>query len=113
MSNRQPLIFLLAIFMGLVSSPLPRTALADVASCKPELGAEGRRSNPGSAKEKAADALKFPVSKWEQTAQELYGSQFASWESAKERKFECEHYEQPWLNGRVSCVAIALPCEKR
>ena len=118
MSNRQPLIFLLfllAIFVGLVSSPLSRTALADAtqASCKPELRAEGRRSDPGPADEKAADALKFSVGKWEQLAQGLYGSQFASWESAKERKFDCEHYDEPALNGRVSCVAIARPCEKR
>ena len=116
MSNRQPLnLLLLATIAGLALNALPGHALADLAqaNCKPELRAEGRRSDPGSAEEKASDALKFSVSKWEQTAQELYGSQFASWESAKERKFDCEHYDEPALNGRVSCVAIARPCEKR
>ena len=29
------------------------------------------------------------------------------------RKIECEHYDEPALNGRVSCVAIAVPCEGR
>ena len=82
-------------------------------SCKPELRAEGRRSDPGSAEEKASDALKFSISKWAQLAQGLHGSQFANWESAKERKIECEHYDEPALNGRVSCVAIAVPCEGR
>lgn len=109
------LIFFLMMLMGIVSGPLPRNALADTAQaiCKPELGAEGRRSDPGSAEEKASDALKFSISKWGQLAEGLYGSQFANWESAKDRKIECEYYEQPWLNGRVSCVAIALPCDKR
>ena len=115
MSNRRPPVFLLIAIMGLMLVPVPRNALADTpqATCKRELGAEGRRSDPGSAEEKAADALKFSISKWKQTAQELYGSEFASWESARERKIECDHYDEPGLNGRVSCVAIALPCEKR
>jgi hypothetical protein len=116
MRNRHPLfLLLLATFMSLVSGALPRHALADAAqaSCKPELRAEGRRSDPGSAEEKASDALKFSISKWTQLAEGLYGSQFASWESAKGRKIECDHYDEPAHNGRISCVAIARPCEKR
>jgi hypothetical protein len=115
MTNKHTQIFLLVTLMGLLLSALPRNALADAAqaSCKPELRAEGRRSDPGSAEEKAGDALKFSISKWRQLAQDLYGGQFANWDSAKERKIECEYYEQPGLNGRISCVAIALPCEKR
>jgi hypothetical protein len=101
--------------IGLMSGPALQDALADTtqAICKPELRAEGRRSDPGSAEEKVSDALKFSIDRWEHTAQGLYGSQFASWESAKERKIECEYYEQYGFDGRVSCVAIALPCEKR
>ena len=106
---------LITTIIGLMAGPTLQNAHADAAqvSCKPELRAEGRRSDPGSAEEKASDALKFSISKWAQLAQGLHGSQFANWESAKERKIECEHYDEPALNGRVSCVAIAVPCERR
>jgi hypothetical protein len=115
MSARHLSLVLVTAVIGLMSGPSLQDAFADAAqfSCKPELRAEGRRSDPGSAEEKASDALKFSISKWGQLAQGLYGSQFANWESAKERKIECEHYDEPALNGRVSCVAIALPCDKR
>lgn len=115
MSARHLSVFLVTMVIGLMSGPSMQSALADTAqaSCKPELRAEGRRSDPGSAEEKAGDALKLSISKWGQLAQGLYGNQFADWEFAKERKIECEHYDEPALNGRISCVAIALPCEKR
>ncbi len=108
-------LFLITTLIGLMPGPSLRSALAEPsqAICKPELSGEGRRSDPGSAEEKVSDALRFSISKWGQLADGLYGNQFANWESAKERKIECEHYDEPALNGRVSCVAIALPCEKR
>jgi hypothetical protein len=108
-------LFLITALIGWMSGPSLRSALAEPAQaiCKPELTGEGRRSDPGSAEEKVSDALKFSISKWGHLAEGLYGSQFANWESARERKIECEFYEQPWLNGRVSCVAIALPCDRR
>ena len=95
MSARHLSFVLMATVIALVSGPSLQNELADAAqaSCKPELRAEGRRSDPGSAEEKASDALKFSISKWGQLAQGLYGSQFADWESAKERKIECEYYE--------------------
>ena len=115
MSARLCSFALMVTVIGLMPGLSLQSALADTvqAVCKPELGAEGRRSDPGSAEEKASDALKLSISKWGQLAEGLYGSQFASWESAKERKIECEYYEKPGFNGRVSCVAIALPCDKR
>jgi hypothetical protein len=111
-TRHRSLVLIIAV-TGLVYGPWLEDAAAAQASCKPELRAEGRRSNPGSAEEKASDALKFSISKWEQLADGLYGGQFSKWESAKDRKIECEHYDEPVLNGRVSCVAIALPCDKR
>ena len=113
MNARLLSLCLMTTIIGLMAGPTLHNADAAQSSCKPELRAEGRRSDPGSAEEKASDALKFSISKWAQLAQGLHGSQFANWESAKERKIECEHYDEPALNGRVSCVAIALPCEKR
>lgn len=113
MNARLLSFFLITTIIGLMAGPTLHNAHAARGSCKPELRAEGRRSDPGSAEEKASDALKFSISKWAQLAQGLHGSQFANWESAKERKIECEHYDEPALNGRVSCVAIAVPCEGR
>jgi hypothetical protein len=113
MINSRSQIFCLIAALALIAIPRPGSAATAIAGCKAELVAEGRRSDPGSAEEKAADALKLSIAKWAQLAQGLHGSQFADWESAKERKIECEYYEQPGFNGRVSCAAIALPCEKR
>ena len=105
----------LAATIALGAALLPASSFADTpqASCKPELRAEGRRSDPGSAEEKASEALKLSLAKWGQLAQELHGREFSNWEFAKQRKIECEYYEQPGFNGRVSCVAIALPCGGR
>ena len=116
MSVRYLFIFLATTFTGLMLSPLPPSALADApkASCdKPELRAEGRRSDPGSRAYKERVARRLSVSKWEQTARELHGRQFGNWQLARERKIECEHYDQPGFNGRVSCVAFGQPCDKR
>jgi hypothetical protein len=81
----------LATAIGLSAAPLQGSAFADTpqASCKPELRAEGRRSDPGSAEEKASEALKLSIAKWRQSAQELYGSEFSNWEFAKRRKYGC------------------------
>ena len=96
--------------VGLILCTLP--AAAQSGCGKPELRAEGRRSDPGSSEFKERLARKLSISKWEQTARELHGRQFADWRSAKERRIECDHYAEPGLNGRVSCVAIAVPCAR-
>ena len=112
-------IRLLSVYLAAATAPsaalLPGSSFADTprASCQPELRAEGRRSDPGSAEEKASEALKRSIAKWRQLAQELYGSQFSNWEFAEQRKIECEYYGRPGFNGRVSCVAIARPCGGR
>jgi hypothetical protein len=72
---------------------------------KPGLRAEGRRSNPGPAFFKERMARRNAVRKWQQTARELHGL-------ASERNLACEHYREPALNGRVSCVASGQPCAK-
>jgi hypothetical protein len=96
---------------GLSTSPL---AASRQAGCgKPELRAEGRRSDPGSSEYKEQVARRLSVNKWEQLALELHGRRFANWHLAKERSIECEHYVEAGFNGRVSCVAIGLPCDTR
>jgi hypothetical protein len=115
MSVRFPGILLATSFIGLMSSHVPPGAFAAASqiSCgKPELRAEGRRSDPGSPEYKEQVARALSVSKWEQLARELYGSPFADWLLAREPRIECEHYAEQGLNGRVSCVAIGLPCDK-
>jgi hypothetical protein len=107
------LLFIAAIFFGLISPADLPSAAAPQANCgKPELRAEGRRSDPGTAEEKEREARQLSINKWEQLARELHGPQFANWQWAKERNIECEHYDQPGFNGRVSCVAIGWPCDK-
>jgi hypothetical protein len=100
-------VLVTASLIGLILCTL--AAAAQSGRGKPELRAEGRRSDPGSSEYKERVARKLSINKWEQTARELHGVQFANWRSAKERRIECEHYREPALNGRVSCVAIALP----
>jgi len=109
MSVRHFLI-LAASLTGLTLSAVAAAAQSDCG--KPELRAEGRRSDPGSAEEKEREARELSVSKWEQTARELHGDAFARWQLARGHNIECEHYDQPGFNGRVSCVAIGLPCDK-
>jgi hypothetical protein len=56
-------------------------------------------------------ARRLSLRKWEQTAAELHGASYARWSHAKGRKIDCEFYrDHPWLRGRVSCVAAAIPC---
>src|SRR5262249_31338247 len=99
---------------GLILSVPGGPASAQQPGCgKPELRAEGRRSNPGTRNEKESEARSLSVSKWEQTARELHGDAFARWPLARATRIECEHYDDPSLNGRGSCVAIGLPCDRR
>jgi hypothetical protein len=108
-------ILSLTSLIGFLPSPVPLGAFAAAAqtSCnKPELRAEGRRSDPGSPDDNEQVARGLSVSKWEQLARELHGSPYANWQLAREPRIECEHYAEPGMNGRVSCVAIGLPCDK-
>jgi hypothetical protein len=89
------------------------SAALDVTCDKPVLRAEGRRSGPGSASYKERMARRYSIRKWEQLASELHGRDFARWRIARERNIECEHYSDPPLGGRVSCVASGRPCAKR
>jgi len=79
---------------------------------RPILRAEGRMSGWGYAPAyKEMTARRLAVRKWEQTAAELHGRSYARWSLAKGRKIDCEHYrDRPDLQGRVSCVAAAIPC---
>ena len=52
------------------------------------------------------------VRKWQQNARELHGLPDATWRLASDRNIACEHYKQPALNGRVSCVASGRPCAR-
>jgi hypothetical protein len=79
---------------------------------KPILRAEGRMSgwtHPPAYKEMVARRL--AVRRWEGTAAELHGVRYAGWSNAKGRMVVCEFDpHHPWLRGRVSCVAAAIPC---
>ncbi len=115
MSVRLPRILFVTSLTGFMLSPVPPGALAaasEISCDKPELRAEGRRSDPGSPDYKEQVARALSVSKWQQLAGELYGSPFANWALAREPRIECEHYAEQELNGRVSCVAFGLPCDK-
>lgn len=114
MTTRRNSTVLATLLVGLILSVPGGPASAQQPGCsKPELRAEGRRSNPGTRDEKESEARSLSVSKWEQTARELHGDAFASWPLARATRIECEHYDDPSLNGRVSCVAIGLPCDRR
>lgn len=79
---------------------------------RPILRAEGRMSGWAHASGyKEMTARRLAVRKWEQTAAELHGPAYARWGGAKGRRIDCEHMrDHPWLAGRVSCVAAAIPC---
>jgi hypothetical protein len=79
---------------------------------KPVLRAEGRMSGWAHAPAyKEMVARRFSLRKWETTAAELHGANYARWVNAKERRIDCEFYrDHPWLRGRVSCVAAGIPC---
>ena len=101
------ILFCLLSFFGL----LPSAAAAGPCD-KPILRAEGRMSGWGYAPAyKELVARRLSLRNWEQTAAELHGANYARWANAKGRKTDCEFYrDHPWLRGRVSCVAAAIPC---
>jgi hypothetical protein len=100
-----------ALVSILIAMPM-RAAAPNPVCDKPELRAEGRRSNPGPAFFKERTARRNAVHKWQQTARELHGLPYATWRLAGERNIACEHYKEPALNGRVSCVASGPPSAK-
>jgi hypothetical protein len=102
-----PMLFRLLSFAAVSAS----TAAAGPCD-KPILRAEGRMSGWAYAPAyKEMVARRLSLRKWQQTAAELHGASYARWASAKGRKIDCEFYrDHPWLRGRVSCVAAAIPC---
>ena len=96
---------LFALPMSAAAAPSP---LCD----KPEVRAEGRRSNPGPEFFKERMARRNALRKWQQTARELHGLPYATWRLASERDIKCEHHKEPALNGRVSCVVSGRPCAR-
>ena len=105
-------IFPFPFVLTLIALPMSATAAPSPVCDKPELRAEGRRSNPGPEFFKERMARRNAVRKWQQTARELHGLPYATWRLASERNTTCEHYKEPALNGRVSCVASGRPCAK-
>ena len=102
----------LALVSMLFALPMRAMAAPSAVCDKPELRAEGRRSNPGPEFFKERMARRNAVRKWQQTARELHGLPYATWRLASERNTTCEHYKEPALNGRVSCVASGRPCAR-
>ena len=102
----------LAFLLISVALPMCAAAAPSIVCDKPELRAEGRRSNPGPAFFKERMARRNAVRKWQQTARELHGLPYATWRLASERNISCEHYKEPALNGRVSCVVSGRPCAR-
>ena len=109
---RRCFILLLAFVLALIDRPMSAAAAPNLVCDKPELRAEGRRSDPGPAFFKERMARRNSVRKWQQLAGELHGMPYATWRMASERDIACEHYKEPALNGRVSCVASGRPCAK-
>ena len=105
-------ILRLALVSLLIALPMSAAAAPSPVCDKPELRAEGRRSNPGPAFFKERMARRNAVRKWQQTARELHGLPYATWRLASERNIACEHYKEPALNGRVSCVVSGRPCAR-
>jgi hypothetical protein len=105
-------IFPFALILTLIALPMSAAAAPNPVCDKPELRAEGRRSNPGPAFFKERMARRNAMRKWQQLARELHGMPYATWRFASERNVACEHYKEPALNGRVSCVASARPCAR-
>ena len=100
------------IFLLLSSAVLLPSAAAAGPCDKPILRAEGRMSGWAHAPAyKQMVARRLSLRKWEQTAAELHGPAYARWALAKGRTIDCEYdRDHPWLRGRVSCVAAAIPC---
>jgi hypothetical protein len=91
---------------------LPADAAAAGPCDRPILRAEGRMSGWALAPAyKQMIARRLSLRKWEETAAELHGADYARWADAKGRIVGCELYrDHPWSQGRVSCVAAAIPC---
>src|SRR5262245_49172410 len=91
---------------------LPASAAAAGPCDKPILRAEGRMSGWAHAPAyKELVARRLSLRRWERMAAELHGVDYAHWANAKGRMVDCEFYrDRPWLRGRVSCVAAAIPC---
>ena len=112
MHHRIRLVLLLLALLAPLAWPTRGVAAA---TCdKPILRAEGRMSGWSYAPAyKEMVARRLSLRKWEQTAAELHGRQYARWAKAKGRKIDCEFYrDHPELRGRVSCVAAAIPCSE-
>jgi hypothetical protein len=77
--------------------------------CRRVLNAEGRFSSSHPTKRDQQIAKTNAIRKWEQLANELYGSAYSKWRTAKANKIECDRYRGE-LSGRTSCVASAQPC---
>jgi hypothetical protein len=101
-------ILLCMLFSAVVSASAAGAGPCD----KPVLRAEGRMSGWAYAPAyKEMVARRLSLRKWETTAAELHGANYARWANAKGRKIDCEFYrEHPLLEGRVACVAAAIPC---
>ena len=110
MHHRSRLVLLLLSLLSPLA--LPARAAGAGPCDKPILRAEGRMSGWGHAPAyKEMVARRLSLRKWEQTAAELHGGEYAQWAMAKGRTIACEyHRDHPWLQGRVSCVATAIPC---
>src|SRR5262245_40859003 len=90
---------------------LPTSAAAGGPCDRLILRAEGRMSGWALAPAyKQMVARRLSLRKWEATAAELYGADCTRWANAKGRTVDCELHRDPWLRGRVSCVAAAIPC---
>ena len=87
----------LALVSILIALPMRAVAAPSAVCDKPELRAEGRRSNPGPAFFKERMARRNAVRKWQQTARELHGLPYATWRLAGERNIACERYKEPAL----------------
>jgi hypothetical protein len=111
MHPRSRLVLLLPLSL-LAPLVLPVGEAAAGPCDKPILRAEGRMSGWGHAPAyKEMVARRHSLRKWEQTAAELHGRAYARWAMAKGRAIACKFdRDHPWLQGRVSCVATAIPC---
>jgi hypothetical protein len=109
---RSPVLAGSVLFCVLSFVALPADAAAAGPCDRPILRAEGRMSGWALAPAyKQMIARRLSLRKWEETAAELHGADYARWADAKGRIVDCELYrDHPWLQGRVSCVAAAIPC---
>lgn len=115
MGTRNPVLTqagLVVASAAILSAP---EAVSQAACDKPVLRAEGRMSGLQYAPaHKERDARRLSIAKWQQLVTELHGASYANWARSRGRKIDCDHYrDKPELDGRVSCVAAAIPCRTR